>query len=391
MRSPLHLLRRLACVAALALAPAAFAADDAPAPAPPLPVPVADAPVAPVAGQPGDAPVAAPPSPAEPAVPSASTRSALTATLSAVRQRDEGPMGEHDFLLSLKLVNPSDQEIEIRAGNLLVRTEGGWLTPLAPTAEADMFARAIELTAGQEQRIEPEKAYRVLGPALDLVTVLEASDGLLVAAAPLRQAGEASDRVALPPVGPVSLGVQHPLEAVPYADGRRSIVVIGQVQLLGSGSLTEVHGSLVVGGDHGTTSPQTWTGGVEDGEGPSLWAFVQRVDVGENFTPSTVSLRVKALLDGKPVSAELDLPAEPTEPFLCQGPVLAHWQLANGPAERRLHANVLQLRSRYAWDFVVLKDGQTYAGDVSSNDAYHAFNQVIYAVADGVVVDLCDH
>jgi hypothetical protein len=71
--------------------------------------------------------------------------------------------------------------------------------------------------------------------------------------------------------------------------------------------------------------------------------------------------------------------------------VLDHWQLANGPAERRLHANLLQLRSRYAWDFVVLKEGQTYEGDVSDNRSYFAFDKSIYAAADGEVVDLCDH
>jgi hypothetical protein len=152
-----------------------------------------------------------------------------------------------------------------------------------------------------------------------------------------------------------------------------------------------VEGSLLLGDDGGTGSPQTWTGGVEDGQGPGLWPFVQRLDVPEGFEKGMVSLRLKAELDGKPVTASLDLPARRAEPFACRGPVLGHWQLANGPAEQRPHANLLQLRSRYAWDFVVLKDGQTYVGDVSDNAAYFAWNQTVYAVADGVVTDLCDH
>lgn len=390
MHPPRNLPRWLLCVSALLLAPTALGADDEPVPAPPAPETPAE-PAAPATPEPPIPAAPEPTPPVEPVLPPPGARSALTASMEAVRQGDGGSLGEHDFLLALKLVNPGTERITIRAGNLLLRSEGGWLSPLAPTAETDMFARAVEISGGQEQRIELDKAYKVLGPALDVVAVLEASDGLLVAAAPLRLAGEETDRVALPPVGPLSLGVQHPLEAVPYADGRRAIVVVGQLQLLGSGTLTEVHGSLVVGGDSGTTTPLTWTGGVEDGEGPGLWPFVQRVDVAQGFSASTVSLRLKGLLDGQPVRAELDLPAGPVEPFLCDGPVLAHWQLANGPAERRLHANLLQLRSRYAWDLVVLKDGQTYEGDVSSNEAYWAFNQSIYAVADGEVVDLCDH
>jgi hypothetical protein len=315
--------------------------------------------------------------------------SRIEATMEARREGERGPLGEHDVQLVLRLRNGGGPGTEVTSGNLLLRSDGGWLTPLDPTSLAGTFARGARFSEGEELRVEPP-VYKVLGPALDLVLALEATDGVLVTAAPWTEP-EAQPATVPAPARPISLGVHGPLEAVPYADGHRSIVVIGQLQLLTAGALTEVHGSLVVGGDQGTTPPQTWTGGVGDGAGPALWPFVQRVDVGNDFVPGAVSLRVKAKLDGRDVEAALDLPVERVEPFRCDGPVLGAWHLANGPAERQLHANSLQLRSRYAWDFVIMEDGRTHAGDVTDNDAYYAFGRSVRAVADGTVVDRCDH
>lgn len=309
--------------------------------------------------------------------------------MEARREGERGPLGEHDFRLVLRLRNEGGPGAEVLGGNLLLRSAGGWLTPLDPTSLSGSFARGVTFGEAEELRVEPP-VYKVLGPALDAVLALEASDGLVLVAVPLLEAGAAA-ATGEPPASPLSLGVHGPLEAVPYADGHRSIVVVGQLQLLSSGTLADVRGSLVVGGDQGTTAPQTWTGGVGEGAGPALWPFVQRVDVGNDFARSSVSLRVKATLDGKPVEAALDLPVEIVEPFRCAGPVLGAWHLANGPAERQLHSNSLQLRSRYAWDFVIMEDGRTHAGDVTDNDSYYAFGRSVRAVADGVVADRCDH
>jgi hypothetical protein len=169
------------------------------------------------------------------------------------------------------------------------------------------------------------------------------------------------------------------------------VVVVGQVQLLARGTLTAVEGSLAVSDGSAEGYAHAWSGDVQDGAGPALWPFVQRVDVPPGFGTGTVRLRIQGLLDGTPVSAALDLPVAGVEPFTCRGPVLDQWQLANGPAEGRAHANLLQLRSRYAYHFVVLKDGQTYEGDVSDNRSYFAWDKSVYAVADGEVVDFCDH
>jgi hypothetical protein len=106
------------------------------------------------------------------------------------------------------------------------------------------------------------------------------------------------------------------------------------------------------------------------------------------FAKGLVSLRVKALLDGKPVSAALDLPAVSAEPWICAGPVLGAWQLGNGPAERQLHGNLLHHKSRYAWDLVVTVDGRTRRTDATGNESYYAWRKSVRAVADGEVVEV---
>jgi len=45
---------------------------------------------------------------------------------------------------------------------------------------------------------------------------------------------------------------------------------------------------------------------------------------------------------------------------------------------------------RYAYDFFIVKDGYTYAGDRARNESYHAFGQPLLAPADGVVVSVVD-
>lgn len=371
---PLLALAAVAALAALALLQGSrpLAAEEPPAPTPSTPTPSTPAPAAPEAS-----PVRAPAHP-----------SALEATLEAVRQPGGGSLGEHAVKASLRLANPGEAALAVRRGSLWLRSAGGWLTLLP---DAGLVPGPLEVPARGELTLGMAEPLRVLGPALDALAVLEAGDGFVAASAALAEAGAPTARKAAPAPWPLGLGVHGRLDAVPYADGRRSIVVVGQVQLLAGGTLSDVEGSATVGDGSAAGFPQAWTGGVEDGAGPALWPFVQRLDVPPDFHGGTVSLRLKARLDGEPVSAALDLPVSSVEPFTCRGPVLDQWQLANGPAEGRAHANLLQLRSRYAYHFVVLKDGQTYEGDVSDNRSYFAWDKSVVAVADGDVVDFCDH
>ncbi len=322
------------------------------------------------------------------ALPAPAQPSALEAALDAVRQGGGGSLGEHSVKASLRLANPGEAPLRVERASLWLRSQGGWLTLLP---DAGLLPRPLVVPARGVQVLQMPDALRVLGPAMDALAVLEAGDGFVAASAALADPGTPTTRRAAAAPWPLGLGVHGRLDAVPYADGRRSVVVVGQVQLLARGTLSHVEGSVVVGTGEGALPAQAWTGGVEDGAGPALWPFAQRLDVPDGFTAGTVSLRLQGRLDGQPVSAALDLPVASVEPFTCQGPVLDQWQLANGPAEGRAHANLLQLRSRYAYHFVVLKDGQTYEGDVSDNRSYFAWDKSVYAVADGEVVDFCDH
>jgi hypothetical protein len=316
--------------------------------------------------------------------------SGLTATMDALWEGDGGSLGESDFRLKLVLTNPGAERVELRTSNLLVRSEGGWLTPVAPAALPGHFLKGLlPLEArGGKGPFESDSPYKACGSVRDVVVALEADDGEAVFCAPLRTNGAAEAALCVPPALPLALGVMGPLEAVPYADGRRSIVVVGQLQALGRGTVADVKGSMLVGGDSGSGGLVEWTGGVGDGVAPGLWPFLQRLDVTSDFTAGTVSLRVKATVDGKPVTAALEFPVRAQEPFLCAGPVLGVWQMGNGPAERQLHANLEQLKSRYAWDLVISIDGSTHRGDLGRNDSYLAFRKPVRAVADGEVVDV---
>lgn len=338
---------------------------------------------------PADAP--APPPPAAAPDPARErTASRLVARLDVEPEGEPGPLGEHDFRLALTLSNPGEAPLSVVSGQLLLRSPGGWLSPLEPAGLAGTYLKDTALSARTDLRVDAQP-YKVLGPALDAVVSLEVSDGHAFFCAPIRRASGETPPPCPAPAWPMGLGVVGPLEAVPYSDGRRSIVVVGQLQSLGAGQLTQVEGSVLVGSGGGAGLPVTWSGGAGDGTGPGLWPFVQRVDVGNDLTGGVVSVRVKALLDGAPVSAALDLEARAVEPWRCLGPVRNAWHLGNGPAERQVHANLLQLRSRYAWDFVIMVDGRTYEGDPTLLRSYKAFERPVYAVADGEVVDLCVH
>lgn len=314
--------------------------------------------------------------------------SRLTAEMRALWEGDGGALGENDVRLRLKVENPGPKAVRVLSGQLLARADGGWLTPVDPPALSGTFLKDTTLEPGASQAVTPP-LYKLCGSLLDVVAYLDTDDGPAVFCAPLSAGGTAAGTpaCALPPL-PVGLGVQGPLEAVPYADGRRSIVVVGQVQVLGTGTLGDVRGSVLVAAKDGAGTPVEWRGGVGDGVGPGLWPFLQRLDVAGDFAGGTVSVRVRALHDGKAVTAALDVPARAVEPFPCRSPVLGAWQLGNGPGEKVLHANLLQWKSRYAWDLVILQDGSTHGGDVGSNDSYYAWNRPVRAVADGEVVEV---
>ena len=331
------------------------------------------------------------PARAEDEAPRERRASALTAVMDALWEGDGGALGESDFRLRLTLRNPGTDPVGLRASNLLTRSEGGWLTPVEqPAVLPGHLLKGMPAVQGGKEEKFPAAVYKVCGSVRDVVLALEADDGDAVFCAPLRAESAPAAAACAPPDGALAIGVMGPLEAVAYADGRRSVVVVGQVQALGRGTVADVKGSVLVAGDSGAGQAVEWSGGVGEGVGPHLWPFLQRIDVTSDFAGGTVSLRVKATLDGKPVAAALEVPVHPQEPFVCAGPVLGVWQMGNGPAERQVHANLLQLKSRYAWDLVIRIDGSTHSGELDSNRSYWAWGKTVRAVADGVVIDVVE-
>ncbi|RJS59266.1 hypothetical protein CJ483_03615 [Bacillus sp. PK3_68] len=45
---------------------------------------------------------------------------------------------------------------------------------------------------------------------------------------------------------------------------------------------------------------------------------------------------------------------------------------------------------RYAYDLIIMKDGQSYSGPVKENESYYAFNKEIIAPAEGKIVKIVD-
>jgi hypothetical protein len=198
------------------------------------------------------------------AKPAEAGTSRLTADFAATKEAGGESLGEHTFRVRLTVRNPGTEPLKIRAGNLLLRSEGAWLTPIDPPALAGTFLEKTELAAGGEQQVA-QQTYKICGPALDAVLSLDADDGHAMFCTTL--VADGAGAACAPLAWPLGVGLLGPLEAVRYADGRRSIVVVGQLQSLGAGTLTQVRGSLLVGSDHGFGQAVEWSGGVGDGIG----------------------------------------------------------------------------------------------------------------------------
>lgn len=96
-------------------------------------------------------------------------------------------------------------------------------------------------------------------------------------------------------------------------------------------------------------------------------------------------------------AAELDI--DPPEPVAIRAPLLGmNWSAANGPSNTSAHRRAMlpaggqpHIGQRYAIDWIQLgEDGNSFAGDKSKNQSYHAWDQEIHAVADGTIVEVKD-
>ena len=76
----------------------------------------------------------------------------------------------------------------------------------------------------------------------------------------------------------------------------------------------------------------------------------------------------------------------------------ANWLAANGPSNTSVHRRAIlfvngkpKIGQRYAIDWVKLgADGKTFHDDEHDNRSYYAYDQPIYAAADGIIVNVKD-
>lgn len=299
-------------------------------------------------------------------------------------------LGEVDFRFSLEVGNPTDAKIRIEAANLLCAHAGGWLAPLDPDPMDGSFFRGtwdVPPSAG-ERHVVGSWIHRVPTPVMHCLLSVRAADGRATVVVPIRFEGH-DEPAAYAPPPPFAVGIIGPLKAVPFSDGRTSIVLVGQHQVLDGPDPEDVETSVFVSTDAGATDPVRWEGLEAEGDAIALWPFVRRIDVISDFEKGFLRLDAKARLEETHTFSKA-WPVERAEPAVVLSPVLGAWQLTNGPGHLSAHAHAVRPDHVFAYDMVVVEDGRTHRGDPHKNTSYFAWERSIRAVADGVVVDVCD-
>ncbi|MDJ0973398.1 MAG: M23 family metallopeptidase [Planctomycetota bacterium] len=299
-------------------------------------------------------------------------------------------LGEQDFRFWLEVGNPTDAKITIEAANLLCVHRGGWLTPLDPDPMDGSFFRGTWAVppSGKERHEVGSWIHRVPTPAMHCLLSVRVADGGANLVVPITFE-EKEAPAAYTPAPPFAVGVIGPLKAVPFSDGRTSIVLVGQHQVLDGPDPEDVETSVFVSTDQGATDPVRWEGLEAEGDAIALWPFVRRVDVISEFTKGLLRLDAKATTK-KQHTFSKTWSVTRAEPVVLLSPVLGAWQLTNGPGQPNAHAHALRPDHLFAYDMVVVEDGRTHRGDPHKNASYFAWERSIRAVADGVVVDVCD-
>jgi hypothetical protein len=319
----------------------------------------------------------------------AARRSALVFEGSAVYSGDLEQLGRIAFRYDAEVRNPTAQDEKLLAGNLLLVHPGGWLQPLDPeTLDGSYFRGSMTVPAGKTIKIAGQMYAATTSPSHTLLAV-RTSDGHAEVVTPIVHLGH--DRpAAWKPSYPFGVGVVGPLQALRFSDGRESVLLVGQHQVLDGRHPTDVHTTVMVGGDKGSLEPVSWDGLDAKGDRSALWPFVRRIDVYEGMAHGFLRINADAVLDGHKVAFVGSWPVTRVQPVALRAPVLGTWQLSNGPGSQTLQGSDGNPKMRYAYDFVVLEQGRTHRGDPHRNESYFAWNRSVRAAADGEVVDRCD-
>jgi len=314
--------------------------------------------------------------------------SALLFTATAPMQR-RGSRGQEDFRFDLDVRNKGEVPVVIHSANLLLAHLGGWLVPRDPdTLDGSFFRGPLEVKAGETQTVAGS-LYRAITPATHALLALQAEDGHAEVSVPITLEGFAVPRPYSPPY-PFGVGLVGPLHVLPFSDGENAVLLIGQHQVLSGGEITDVETSVQIGNDSGSTEAVTWKGLGAEGDRVLLWPFVRRVAVFDGFDKGVLRITSSARVKGIKRRFSGTWPVVRVDPWAVRAPVLGAWQLSNGPGRAEFASRDALPQDRYAYDMVVLEKGRTHRGEPNRNESYFAWNRTVRAVADGVVVDVCD-
>jgi len=301
-----------------------------------------------------------------------------------------GSLGQEDFNFSLGIKNPQAEPIEIRKANLLLAHLGGWLVPLDPDSLDGSFFRGALTVPGGEEIAGAGNKYVSITPATHALLTVQAADGHAVIPFPILREGWDAPKAYRAPY-PFGVGLVGPLHVLPFSDGEASILIVGQHQVLGGGEPSEVETSLQVGNDEGSGDPIAWEGLDAEGDLTALWPFVRRVPVFDGFESGLLRLTSTATVNGRKETFTGTWPVTRMQPVAVRPPLMGAWQLSNGPGSAGVSLQDAKPQDRYAYDMVVVRQGRTHKGNPHKNDSYYAWDRDILAVADGEVVDFCDH
>ncbi|MFL0363887.1 M23 family metallopeptidase [Pseudobacillus sp. 179-B 2D1 NHS] len=71
-------------------------------------------------------------------------------------------------------------------------------------------------------------------------------------------------------------------------------------------------------------------------------------------------------------------------------PIKEEWFVFWGGTNQFINYHYVYADQRYAYDLIIMKDGQSYSGPVKENESYYAFNKEIIAPAEGKIVKIVD-
>jgi hypothetical protein len=309
--------------------------------------------------------------------------------------------GGEKFSLQLGIRNLAAEPAQIRRADFFLASEGGWAWSLGDLIRKDggFFGAGPQL-GPRAQIALGRQQFEWSAPVSHAVFHLQAVGAggktqELLAQFPIRRTGYALP-ANLPARGPVFIGIQEPVEALPLSTGEKWLPVIGQIVNWGSEPLTLTRWRLRLEGPDGAMildrdlAQSFVVRNSREPVTPFLYGFV----LPAGFARGRLTLGGEASLPGGRQALERSAPVSLATVQDLQPPVSGLWKWGNGPGELVMHTHYGFPEQRYAYDLVMLGDAggqrRPFRVDPGSNESYFAWDQPIFCMADGRVAEVID-